>query len=273
MSDLHKNKLLAEKIAAVIECGIKINKESLHFINSTFNYPTLEELSRMLLDADSCDALTVCELLMFPDEAIQILFEPDLIKNKYAQSDLSDICRMVCREKPSVHLCFADELKTVHFTAPESAVRKFIQRLNVFSRIDGPIDQALARYIQDPTDYLKARVRLRNRRFEFSEPILDFLIELISKTYPARTVFWEALDYMIDFFNTFPSIKGIGSALGEKKRDCIQLLDMADRNNKALQKNAVEALLMKGMRITSVCVEEIKKEINLIDYILTAIFD
>jgi hypothetical protein len=47
---------------------------------------------------------------------------------------------------------------------------------------------------------------------------------------------------------------------------------MADRNDKALRENAVESLLMKGPRIASVCVEEIKKEINLIDFIQTNIY-
>lgn len=268
MIDFDKNKHLAEKITALLKCDARISQETLRFINSTFNHPSVEQLCRILSDTDSCDSLTVCELLLFPDETIHILFEPDLGKNEYTQSDLDEICRMACREKLCARFVFPDDRETFRVLLPESAVAKFIQRLNIINRIDGQIDQALTRCIQNPTDYLKARVWLRNRRFEFSESISDFLTGLISKSNPAHTVFWDALDYMMEFFNTFPSIQDIGSALIEKRRECFEILDLSEKNNKALQENAVEFLLMKGIRIASVCVEEIKKEIDLIDYIL-----
>jgi hypothetical protein len=138
--------------------------------------------------------------------------------------------------------------------------------------MDAFIDKTLMQCFSDRADYLKARVRFRNRRYGFTEFISGFFAALIEKACLAPSFLWEALDYMTDFFNTYPAIKDIESALIEKRRICVDLLNLEQTNNKALQKNAVETLLMRGARIASVCVEEIKKEIDLIDYICLTIY-
>jgi hypothetical protein len=267
MTELDKNKLLTEKISAVLQGGIRIDRAALHFIDSTFDSPSVEQLCRILSDSDSCDALTVYELLLFPDETTQMLIEPDLVNKNYAQSDLDEIRRVLRRAKLSIRFTFPDDRKAFRTIAPESAVIQFVQRLNILNRMDASIDQALSRFIPDQTDYLKARVCLRNRRFEFSDAILEFFAVLVEKTCSAKSAFWEALTYMIEFFNTYPSIQDIESALIEKRRTCVHLLELSEKNKKALEENAVETLLMRGARISSVGVEEIRKEIDLIDYI------
>jgi hypothetical protein len=95
---------------------------------------------------------------------------------------------------------------------------------------------------------------------------------LIEKACLTPSFLWETIDYMTDFFNTYPAVKDIESALIEKRRVCVELLNLEQTNKKALRGNAVETLLMRGARIVSVCVEEIKKEIDLIDYICFTIY-
>jgi hypothetical protein len=267
MTEFNKNELLAEKISAVLQGGIRIDRAALHFIDSTFNSPSVEQLCRILSESDSCDALTVYELLLFPDETTQMLIEPDLGNNNYAQSDLDEIRRVLRRAKLSIRFTLPDDRKSFRTIAPESAVIQFVQRLNILNRMDASIEQALIRFIPDRTDYLKARVCLRNRRFEFSDTISEFLAALIEKTYFVKSAFWDALTYMIEFFNTYPSIQDIESTLIEKRNDCVHLLDISEKSKKALEENAVETLMMRGARIASVGVEEIRKEIDLIDYI------
>ena len=272
MAKLHKNEILADKITNIVREGINLDKRGVHFIDSTFSSPSIAEFSRIISDPDGCDALTGYEFLLFPDENTQVRLESVLENNQYSQSDMDEISRLLVLKQINTFLSFPDDREKLSVTVPENALYKFVQRLNILNRIDDPIAQTLTRCIGDRTDYLTARVRLRNRRFEFSESISSFLIALIEKVYPDPSVFWEALDYMIGFFNTFTAIKDIYPALIEKKQACLQLMRLAEINDTALRENAVEILMLKGARIASVCFAEIKKEMDLIDYICLTIY-
>jgi hypothetical protein len=232
----------------------------------------MNQLYEFLSDKDSCDVLTLYELLLFPDETIQTLVESDLGNKEYTQSDLDEICRILHLQNLSIRLTFPDDRDLFCTTVPESAVIKFVQRLNILNRMDAFIDQTLIQCLADRADYLKARVRFRNRRFGFTEFISEFLVALIEKACLTPSFLWEALDYMMDFFNTYPAIKDIESALIEKRRACVELLNLEQTNKKALQENAVETLLMRGARIASGCIEEIEKEIDLIDDIRFTVY-
>jgi len=272
MQNKSGNKLLAEKIAVILAEGIKVTQEDLHFINATFACHNSTELSRILLDPDSADAQTIYEYLLFPDENVQMQLERDLEKNEYIQDDITEITRMLVQKGMDCTIIFPENRGTISMKIPENALRQFVSRLNISHQVDESIAEMISKCITDSSDYFRTRVKFRNQRFEFVKPVALFMCELIEKTYPDSHNFWDALNFMLDFLNTRKFITDIYSALIGTKQENIRLLELAEKKEKALQENAVETLMMKKDHIPPVNIEEIRKQLYLIDYICLKIY-
>ena len=75
MAQEEKCELLADEIKAIISEGIVLSDDVVHFIDSTFSNPTINELQAILDDDTNCEGDTLMELLFFPDETIQVRLE------------------------------------------------------------------------------------------------------------------------------------------------------------------------------------------------------
>ncbi len=60
-------RLLAEKIAVIFKNGLTLNRETRHYIDSTFSSPSLEELERILNAQSGSETEPLRELVFFPD--------------------------------------------------------------------------------------------------------------------------------------------------------------------------------------------------------------
>ena len=75
MKSENKNKQVAEKIIDILQRGLMINADTLHYIDSTFSNPSIGELEELLQDESSCETDSLIELLFFPDESVQLQLE------------------------------------------------------------------------------------------------------------------------------------------------------------------------------------------------------
>ena len=71
-----KNNQVAEKIIAILQNGLTLGEDTQHFIDSTFSNPSVSELEEILQDDSNCERDSLLELLFFPDESLQLQFEP-----------------------------------------------------------------------------------------------------------------------------------------------------------------------------------------------------
>jgi len=77
--------LLAERIVKILREGIYIDSDVMHFIDSTFSNPCINELEEVITDDSDCESDPLIELIFFPDEDIQAKLEDLLESHNYCR--------------------------------------------------------------------------------------------------------------------------------------------------------------------------------------------
>ena len=75
MNSKEKCNQLANEIRKILGGGLILDEDVVHYIDSTFSNPTVEELQAILHDDSNCEKDSLMELLFFPDEKMQIELE------------------------------------------------------------------------------------------------------------------------------------------------------------------------------------------------------
>jgi hypothetical protein len=172
----------------------------------------------------------------------------------------------------TIPVTFADSRGTLSIPATDSIIRQLMSRLNITRQIDARLVKTLSRFVEDKTEDLRLRVLLRNCRIEFSDAVSAFLCMCIEKMYARSPFFWESLTFLLDFFEYFDPEADIYSGLMGEKKALLHNIDQAGKNEQALKKNCVEALMLKGLSLLSIDVAAARKKIVLIDHICISIF-
>ena len=267
-----KQQRLCDKIAALLQNGIVFDDNVLHYIDSTFSNPSAKDFLQILSDPNNCESQTVYELLFFPDEQFQKQLELILETQTYDNEEVEDIITFLEQKKIQTTLIFPDKRGNLQINIPDSTIRSFMRRLNITKHIDPRISKTLIRCVPNLSDMLQIRVMLRNCRFEFTDPICDFLCQGIEKMYHDAEYFFDALALILDFLNHSDPAIGIYSGLMKIKKSCLQMIQQAEKNEKALMKTSVEQFILQGHRIPAICIADARKQITLIDHICISIF-
>ncbi|MGB9498306.1 MAG: hypothetical protein ACKVE4_00845 [Dissulfuribacterales bacterium] len=267
-----KQQHLGDKIAALLQDEIVFGDSVLDYIDSTFLTPSAENFSQILADPNSCESQTVYELLFFPDEQFQKQLELILKSQTYDDEDVENIITYLEQRNIQTTLTFPDKRGDLKINIPDSTIRPFMRRLNITKHIDLRISKTLTRCIPNLSDIHQIRVMLRNCRFEFSDPICDFLCQGIEKIYPKSEYFFAALTFILNFLDHSDPAMDIYLQLMWKKRGCLQMIQQTEKNEKALMKSSVEQLLLQGHRVPAVNIADARKQITLIDHICISIF-
>jgi hypothetical protein len=263
---------LGEKILELIQNGILIDDDVMHYIDSTFSNPSAKEFAGILSDPSNCETETVLELIFYPDLQMQAKIELTLKTNNYNTDNVESTIRCLSQKKITVPLTFTDHRGTLNVLATDSIIRQFMHRLNITRQIDARLIKTLSRFVEDKTGDLQIRVLLRNCRIEFSDAVCSFLCMCIEKMYARSSFFWEALTFLLDFFEYFDPETDIYSGLMKEKKALLHNIDQAEKNEQALKKNCVEALMLKGVSVLSIDMAAARKKIVLIDHICISIF-
>ena len=263
---------LGEKILDLFQNGITIDADVMHYIDSTFSNPSIEEFARILSDPANCEMETVLELIFYPDMQIQEKVESILKTYNYSTDDVESATGYMFQKMSIVSISFPDQRGTLSAYPTDSSIRQFMTRLNITRQIDTRIVKTISCFVTDEPGDLQIRVLLRNCRTEFSDPICTFLCKCIEKMYAESPFFWNAFKFLLNFFEYTDPAQDIYSSLMEKKKALLHNIDQAEKNEKALRGNCVEALMLKGVRILSIDIIDARKKIVLIDHICISIF-
>lgn len=263
---------LGEKILELIQSGIIIDDDVMHYIDSTFSTPSAKEFAGILSDPSNCETETVLELMFYPDLQMQEKIELTLKTNNYNTDDVESAISYLSQKRLTVPLTFTDHRGTLTVPATDSIIRQLMSRLNITRQIDARLVKTLSRFDEDKTGDLRIRVLLRNCRIEFSDAVCSFLCVYIEKMYAESPYFEDAFTFLLNFFEyTDPTQDVYFSLMGEKKA-LLHNIDQAEKNEQALKKNCVEALMLKGVSLLSIDVAAARKKIVLIDHICISIF-
>jgi len=263
---------LGDKISELIQNGITISDDVMHYIDSTFSTPSNAEFARILSDPSNCETETVFELIFYPDLQIQERLESILKTTNYDANDIESAIRYLSQKEMTVPVAFPDQRGSLFVRPTDSTIRQFMIRLNITRQINARLGETISRFITDEPENLRIRVLLRNCRTKFSDPVCAFLCTCIEKMYGVSTYFWNAFIFLLNFFEYTGPGQDIYFSLMREKKTILHSIDQAKKSEQALKNNSIEALMLKGVSILSINVADAREKIILIDHICISIF-
>jgi hypothetical protein len=266
-----KNKQIADKIIDILQGGLSINADTLHYIDSTFSNPSIEALDELLQDDSSCESDSLMELLFYPDESVQLQLE-DLLEDAQLQpEDEKAIQAQVCRQPFQTRFRFRDGRGTLEMAVSPDNVDVFIQRLNLSRSLDPKIRAAIGLHVPRALQ-TRCQVRLRNAKPITAPDKILFLQSFFEKMTVDEDAFFEYLDFILSFLSDLRKKTDIFKALMTYKKIYFQSLIKAAKLEKQLTTHNVETILLGGTRLAHMDKADARKKIQMIDRISLAVF-
>ncbi len=271
MKSENKNKQLAQKIIDILQSGLTLNADTLHYIDSTFSNPFIGELEELLQDESSCETDSLIELLFFPDESVQMQLEEMLGETRLQKQDEQEIQDLVCTKAFQTRIRFPDERGTLGMEVTPTSVAQFIMRLNLLRCLNPKLSASIAEYVP-VTFQTRCKVRLRNAKPITSQNKILFLQAFFEKLEIDSDESFDFLDFILSFLDECKDGQDMFKALMTKKRFYFQSLQKAKNLDIQLKKHNVETLLLSGKRVSYVDTADARKKIRMIDRISLAVF-
>lgn len=271
MKPADKSATLAKAIRAIFQKGLVLSPDALHYIDSTFSAPSLDEIRAVLHDEFNCEKEPLLELIFFPDEVLQVLLEELLESHPYQKEDEPKVLVELFAEKLETTLVFPGSHNSLTMEVPRDAAAQFVSRLNIAKKIDPKLIATIGRHIED-VHQKRFKVRLRNARSVFSREKVAFLCAFFEKMKADITTALDATDFLLGFFGELKDDTDIYRALMDKKRFYFQNLQKALKSDELLQAQNLETLIFQGARMVHFDKNDARKKMRLIDQISRAVF-
>lgn len=240
---------LAERIENIFAAGFQADAATVHFINSTFDYPDHRKLRRILNDADSCDRDGLIDLIISPDSTVCREMEAFLERAVFDETDIQSVLSLLPEETPAS--LRADGLTAaVVFSVPFSCRRRFLDQLNLTRKIDPDIRTALETSLPEQADRLATLAKIRHSRLVLTETRKTFLLRFVHMAGRVEKGQWFFyLDFILDLSGRQKTDNDLFSVFGAEKQNCLKQLENNRRLTEQLVANNMETLLLQGRRI------------------------
>ena len=266
-----KCSLLADEIRRVLANGIFLSSDVVHYIDSTFSNPTIEELQTILHDDSNCEKDSLMELLFFPDEMMQLELEELLEKLQLGKPDEAKVLDILCRDSLKVNIHLPEDRGSLNLILPPEVALEFIARLHISKHLDVKLRKIIDKHAEDGAGICH-KVKLRNSRFSPGKNMIQFLCDFFEKLAPQSHDFNICLDFALSFLDELQEDQDIYQALMAKKRFYLRSLQKARKLETQLQKNNLETLISQGKRIILIDKADARKKLLIVDRISRAIF-
>jgi len=262
---------LADKIRNLLGNGITLDGDVVHYIDSTFSNPKIEELKAILLDDANCEKDSLMELLFFPDESMQLELEEMLEHLQLGKPDEDKVGDALGRESLRVNIRLPQDRGSIDLELPHEVIPGFIARLHISKNLDPKLREVINKYADEGAgDGYK--VKIRNSRFLSGEKKIHFLCDFFEKLATQSHDFNICLDFALAFLDEINQDQDLYPALMAKKRFYLRSLQKAKKLENQIQKNNLETLLSQGKRVILVDQADARKKLLIIDRISRAIF-
>jgi len=211
MEPEEKCELLADEIKAIINRGIDLSDDVVHYIDSTFSNPTIEELQTILADDANCEKDSLVELLFFPDESMQVQLEERLERYRPENEDGNKILTYLCRDPLQVTFHFEDDRGRLKLQIPEDVIPQFLTRLKISKHLDDKLIESIRNYgdekiesirnYGDENNVNRFKVKIRNSQFTPADEKTGFLCSLFDKIGSQSNDIFECLGFVLEFLD------------------------------------------------------------------------
>jgi len=263
--------LLAGKIERIFRDGFVLNSGVTHYIDSTFSNPSINELEEIINDEHNCERDSLVELIFFPDEPIQIKLEEFLESEDFKKGDEEKTLNYILNKKLKTEIHLPESKGSLKFFVPELATAQFVSRLNISRKLNKKLLKAIDKFVTEKCK-ISVKVRLRNARSELSENKIKFLRSFFEKIKVEENYFFKCLDFILDFFDGLKDDRNILQFLLDSKELYFQDLQKAVKFEELLNKNNMETLISRGVRIPHISKEDAMNKIVIIDTIIPLVY-
>ena len=271
MEPQEKCKVLAGEIKKILSKSIGLSDDVVHYIDSTFSNPTIEELQTILADDSNCEKDSLVELLFFPDESMQIQLEETLERHRPQNEDENKIQTYLCRDPLQVTFRFEDDRGAIKLPIPEDVTRQFLVRLKISKHLDAELIESIRNY-GDEKNCNRFKVKIRNSRFTATENKRTFLRKFFETIGARSNDVFECLDFALGFLDEIKKDSDIYQALMAKKKFYFISLQKAKKMEARLEKHNIETLMLQGERVILINPADVRKKMRIIDRISRAVF-
>ena len=271
MENEKKCELLADEIKSIISEGIVLSEDVVHYIDSTFSNPTINELQAILDDDSNCEGDTLMELLFFPDESIQVRLEEMLEQCRPQKEDEDKIITYLCQDPLQVTFHFEDDRGALKLPIPEDVIRQFLVRLRISKHLEASLIESIHNY-GDLQNTNRFKVKIRNSRFSSSESKIEFLGRFFDKIGSRSNDIFECLNFILEFLDEIKKEVDVYQALIAKKKFYFIGLQKAKKMDARIEKHNIETLLAQGERVAMIDQVDARKKMQIIDRISRAVF-
>ena len=271
MTSINKAKLLADRILKILEDGIFLSDEVIHYIDSTFSNPSIGELKDILQDDTNCEKDSLVELLFFPDRQLQYQLE-DLLENEtFEKEDEKKVLEHLCRNCLEQEFHFPEGRGSFSLEIPEAMAHQFIKRLNISKQIDRHLLSTIKNNTTANTKNTFT-VRLRNSRFAMTNKPLRFLSDFFEKWETEDNGVFKYFDFILLLLEELREEDDIFEALMKKKRFYLKHLKRAEKFEEQLLRTNMETLMLKGQTAAFIDKNEARENMATIDRICQTVF-
>ena len=211
------------------------------------------------------------ELLLFPDEPMQLQLESLLERSHFQQADEKFVLGDLLKGPVQVTIRFPGDRGSLRIRVTEDVACRFISRLNISRHLNPNLLEALNQH-QDQTISDRIKVKLRNSRFSPTTEKIEFLCLFFKKFDSQDTDIFECLDVALSFLDE-PTIENdIYRTLMAKKKFYFRSLQKAKQLDTQLQKQNVETLMAQGRKVLLIDQRDARQKMRIIDRISRVVF-
>jgi hypothetical protein len=261
---------LADQIAELLCSQIHAGADVIEYIDGTYGNPDVEEIKALIEEPGGSERETLLELIFFPNEALQVEIEGVLQKHSFTAEDVATIAADLENRNLLATVALGETGRMMNVRLDRRVIDPFLTRLNIAYTPDEDLDRTLAEVFAADT-CRSVRVRLRNARNQPAGRGGDFLHRYI-RAMGHDPLFFEGLDFLLEFLQEIDSNADIFEAMMKKKRRCWRLLNQIAGAEEKLRKSNVEILLLLGERTPYIDKDRTQKTIAAIDRICLAVF-
>jgi hypothetical protein len=271
MDSEEKSNQLADEIRKILGKGVTLSSGVIHYIDSTFSNPTTTELQALLHDDSNCEKDSLTELLLFPDETMQLQLETLLEGLYFQQEDEKSVLDDLLQVPMQVAISFPVDRGSFHLLVTEDLARQFIARLNISKHLNPDLLEAMNHYENENISN-RIKVEIRNSRFSPTDETIKFLCLFFEKFDSQDNDIFECLEFALSFLDEPCIDNDIYLTLMAKKEFYFRSLQKAKQLDTQLQKHNMETLLAQGKRIVLIDQRDARNKMQIIDRISRAVF-
>lgn len=273
MTEGTMEKTIAGYIGDVLTRGFLLSYDTIRFIAATWDVPEhlwIEDFHAAMALLD--DPETLVDLIVYPDERIQMGLEPILAHPGAGPPDERAVIHHLGGSSPQVTIILPDDAGAISLSVEEFFLTRFVKRLHLEKVIPKSLCDTLPPSFSPESRY-RFFVYLRHSHIDYRSDCIDAIsryVEMFPESHPA---FWDGLSFVLEFLTEIPDARDMKTALINRRKVLSHHIDQKKAMDDHLAKVNMETFLLTGNRVCGIDVARATDQITLIRSILYHVYN